>query len=252
VRSQNEDHLGWGRIGLSAGDEGGYVFAVADGLGAYGGGDVASRLAVNTLLDHAARGKAPADARLPRVLRGAFDAANRDVFDAALAGQGAAKMQTTMSALLLTAGEAHIGHVGDCRTYRLRQDNLELLTSDHTQVMEMLRMRLITPEQAAEHPARFALTRALGGELIVRVDIRKETLHPGDTFLLCSDGLWGKVGAVEIHEALTGELYQACNRLIDLAVDRGGDDNATALAVRVISAGEAASRPQGWRRLFLS
>jgi protein phosphatase len=250
VRSQNEDHLGWGRIGVSGDDGAGYVFAVADGLGAYGGGDLASRLAVLTLLDHSAGNKAAADVRVPRLLRSAFDAANREVFDTALRGEGAAKMQTTMSALLLTPGEAHIGHIGDCRAYRLRGDSLELLTSDHTQVMEMLRMRLITQEQAADHPARYALTRSLGGELIVRADIRKETLQEGDTFLLCSDGLWGKLDPGEVHEAMRGELYQACNQLIDRAMERGGEDNATALAIRVVGAGTAPARPQGWRRLF--
>ena len=154
VRSQNEDFLGWGRVGAS----GGHLFAVADGLGAYGGGDVASRLAVEALLADVC-GERAAGGRTPRLLRAAYDRANAVVFDAALDGHGTAKMQTTMSALLLEPGEAHLAHVGDCRAYRLRGDDLDLLTSDHTQVMEMMRMRLITAEQAAEHPARYALTR---------------------------------------------------------------------------------------------
>jgi len=186
------------------------------------------------------------------LLRSSFDIANRAIFDAALEGAGARRMQTTMSALLLRPGEAHLGHVGDCRTYRLRDDDLTLLTTDHTQVMEMLRMRLITPEQAADHPARYALTRSLGAELLLRTDVRKESLEAGDCFLVCSDGLWGKLDAAEIRSALGAELDSACEGLVAKAVERGGEDNATVIAVRVLESGEAPARPQGWRRFFLS
>ena len=118
---------------------------MADGLGAYGGGDVASRMAIDALLGFAS---GSAD-RAPRVLRGGFDRANADVFDATLTGEHPARMQTTMSALLLLPGDAHIAHVGDSRVYRMRDDGLELLTTDHTQVMEMLRMRLISLSRLA-------------------------------------------------------------------------------------------------------
>lgn len=228
----------------------GLLFTVADGLGAYGGGDVASRLAVDTLLRHCRR--ADPAARVPGLLRDGFSQANQAVFDAALSGEGARKMQTTMTALLLSPGEAHLGHVGDCRLYRLRGEALDLLTVDHTQAMEMLRLRLISPEQAADHPARYALTRSLGGELIVRTDVRRETVQDGDVFLIGSDGLWGKVDAAEIRAAMAGDLAAACAELVERAVERGGEDNSTLLLVRVRRAGRAAARPQGWRRLFLS
>lgn len=265
VRSSNEDHLGWGRLGrapfcvaqpaaASATDlreeaDRGWLFAVADGLGSYGGGDVASRLAVTTLLERAASDPGAAPSSL---LRSGFEAANRVVFDAAMAGQGTRKMQTTTSALLVTPGEAHLGHVGDCRIYRLRDQLLELLTTDHSQAMEMLRLRLITPEQAADHPGRAALTRSVGGDITVRTDIRQLGLEPDDTFLLCSDGLWGKVGAAEIREALAGSPAAACRWLIERAVERGGEDNATAMIVRVREPGQRSERPQRWRRFFLS
>lgn len=264
VREQNEDHLGWGRVGGPGHTVGqrvlsgrcvetpgsGLVFAVADGLGGYGGGEVASALALRSLVEEAANsGPGPKPAAL---LRSAFDTANRIVFDAALSGQGSAKMQTTMTALALSPGAAHLAHIGDCRAYRLRGETLELVTTDHTQVMEMLRLRMLTPEQAAGHPARHALTRSLGADLIVRTDIRREVLQQGDTYLLCSDGLWGKVDAAEIKFALAGPLDQACHVLVGLALERGGEDNATMLALRVVAAGQAPPRPQGWRRLFLS
>lgn len=282
VRERNEDHLGWG--GLAAGDRGvllgsranlvpdeipgrktwgpatavrderpgrGLVFAVADGLGGYGGGDVASSLAVAELLDQT--GHAGGSGLRPAgVLRAAYGAANQRVFDAALSGQGTRKMQTTMTTLLLSPGEVHVAHVGDCRAYRLRGDALELLTTDHTQVMEMLRLKLISPEQAADHPARYALTRSLGAELIVRADIGRETLVDGDTYLLCSDGLWSKVDANEIAAALRDTCGAACERLVELAVERGGEDNTSALALRVHAAGRPPEAASGWKRFFRS
>jgi serine/threonine protein phosphatase PrpC len=255
VRPQNEDSLGWGRIAVPSDSPPGtaamgLVFAVADGLGAYGGGDVASRMAVDTILRHASRHDAR-EVRAPKLIRSAFEAANLGIFNAALSGEGTTKMQTTMSALVLAPGEAHVGHVGDGRVYRLRGETVDLLTSDHTQVMEMLRMRMISPEQAAEHPARHALTRSLGAELITRTDVRQEPLAPQDSFLLCTDGLWGKVDLPEIRTALTADdLDAACRTLVDLSIERGGEDNATVVVVRILDTPEAASKPQGWRRFF--
>src|SRR5579862_2561834 len=282
VRARNEDHLGWGGLavrgratvlGSQAGlgpvdvadrtscaaagalsDERpgrGLVFAVADGLGAYGGGDVASSLAIDALLDGA--GRAAGDSIRPAgVLRQAFSTANQRVFDAALSGQGTRKMQTTLTSLVLSPGEIHIAHVGDCRAYRLRGDALELLTTDHTQVMEMLRLKLISPEQAADHPARYALTRSLGAELIVRTDVGRETLVDGDRYLLCSDGLWSKVEAGEISAALRDGVDAACTSLVGLALERGGEDNASALAIDVRIAGRPPAEIPGWRRFFRS
>ncbi|MHB8460477.1 MAG: PP2C family protein-serine/threonine phosphatase [Candidatus Limnocylindrales bacterium] len=287
VRERNEDHLGWGRLaapasgvivgsrtdlapiplisavdgpvdawgpvgGMSAEADGsGVVFAVADGLGGHGGGDVASRIAIGELLDRFGA-STDAGSRGAPLLRAGFNAANQRVFDAALSGEGARRMQTTLTALLLVPGEAHIGHVGDSRIYRARGDMLDLLTTDHTQVMEMLRMRLIRADQAADHPARHALTRSLGAEITVRTDVRTESLADGDTFLICSDGLWSKVDASEIRQALRGDVRSGCERLVLLAIERGGEDNATAVAVRVERAGHPADRPRGWRRFLPS
>ena len=256
----------WGPIGGSASVGGdargrsaspgtGVVFCVADGLGGYGGGDVASRIAIGELIERFEGERTISDEVASRgagMLRASFSAAHQRVFDAALSGQGTRRMQTTLSALLLLPGEAHIGHVGDSRIYRRRGDMLDLLTTDHTQVMEMLRMRLIRPDQAADHPARHALTRSLGAELTVRTDVRVEPLADGDTFLLCSDGLWSKVDSNEIRDALGGDVRAACERLVLLAVERGGEDNATAITVRAERAGRASERPRGWRRFLPS
>jgi PPM family protein phosphatase len=265
VREHNEDRLGW--VALD-GDEPyvtpaaehaltqttltsdlGLAFAVADGLGGYGGGEVASGMAVEAILNHARKGIS-GGARIPGILRDAFNRANHEILDAAISGRGGRKMQSTLSTLVITPGEAHLGHVGDSRVYRRREGELELLTTDHSQVMELLRMHIITPEQAIEHPARYALTRSVGGDITVRTDIRNERVEQGDCFLLCSDGLWSNVTSSQIANALELDAAAACRKLIDLALERGGDDNATAMVVRVREAGQRPETPQGWRRLF--
>jgi protein phosphatase len=265
VREHNEDRLGWVAIdgeapyvtpaeehnlAASVARSGlGLVFAVADGLGGYGGGEVASGMAVESSLGQAQRSLA-AGGRVPGILRDAFNRANQAILDAAISGQGGRKMQSTLSTLVMTPGEAHLGHVGDSRVYRRRAGELELLTTDHSQVMELLRMHIITPEQAITHPARYALTRSVGGDITVRTDVRNERLEPDDTFLLCSDGLWSNVTSSEITAALAEPPAETCRALVDLALERGGEDNATAMVVRVREAGQRPEAPQGWRRLF--
>ena len=265
VRDHNEDRLGWAALDgdtsfvtpaqeyaieqAVATSEMGLVFAVADGLGGYGGGEVASGLAIEACLDHTQKNGA-GNGRLTSTMRAAFNRANQAIFDAAIGGHGGRKMQSTLSALAITPGEAHLAHVGDSRVYRRHHGELEVLTADHSQVMELLRMHIITPEQAIDHPARYALTRSVGGDITVRVDIRTERLDADDAFLLCSDGLWSNVTASEIVEALAHSPADACAQLMKLALDRGGDDNATAMAVRVREAGQRPEAPQGWRRLF--
>ncbi len=111
-------------------------------------------------------------------------------------------------------------------------------------------MRLISPEQALTHPARYALTRSLGGDIAVRVDVRTERLQAGDAFLLCSDGLWSNVSAAEIRDALTLPPRAAADTLVELALANGGDDTATAMTINVASAGSRPETRASWRRLF--
>ena len=265
VREHNEDRLGWvvldgeppfttpaeeHAIAESTAKSGvGFVFAVADGLGGYGGGDIAAGMAVDASLAQAQRALA-GGGRVAGTLRDAFNRANGAILDAALGGRGGRKMQSTLSALVITPGQAHLGHVGDSRVYRRREGELELLTTDHSQVMELLRMHIISPEQAIDHPARYALTRSVGNDITVRTDIRSENLDTEDAFLLCSDGLWSNVTSSEISEAMDRAPAETCRWLVDLALGRGGDDNATAMAIRVRAAGQRPETQQGWRRLF--
>lgn len=279
VRETNEDRLGWAVLGMpgtARSPEGdgrlhrveltGPMMAVvmADGLGGHAYGEVASAMAVATVLDRLAAEEAPE--RLPAVLREAFDEANLALlegrtadpawlargptgrFDPESAGRvlGA---QTTLTALVLGGRRGHLAHVGDCRALRLRDGVLELLTTDHTQAMELVRMRLIRPDQAARHPGRHLLTRSIGGDPILRVESRSPKPAAGDTFLIATDGLWSAVTSGEVRSALEGDLAAGIPALVATSVERGGDDNASVIAVRVLDPGgpREAEATTGWR-----
>ena len=238
VRPHNEDYTGafapttpddsWDR---------GPLVVVADGLGGHAAGEVASRVAVESALADWMKGSPQA----PRQgLRSAVRMANVAVYDAALES-GHHGMGTTMTALTLADRSALIANVGDSRAYLVRGDECTQLTADHSKVAEMLRMRLITPEQAANHPARSMLTRSLGADAAVQVDIVEHDLVRDDVFVLCSDGLWDAVSRPELGTIVAsvvrdrGLAVDAAAALVDLALKRDAPDNVTAAVVHVTS-----------------
>jgi PPM family protein phosphatase len=239
VRPHNEDYAG--AFALTTPDDSwdrGPLVVVADGLGGHAAGEVASRVAVEAALAEWSGGTPQA----PRqALRNAVRAANVAVYDAALerSRQG---MGTTITALTVAGHEALIAHVGDSRAYLVRRGECTQLTSDHSKVGEMLRMRLLTPEQAANHPARSMLTRSLGADPAVQVDLVNNDVARGDVFILCSDGLWDTVARSELAEIAgslvgpsSGSAVGVADTLVDLALKRGAVDNVTAAVVHVTS-----------------
>jgi serine/threonine protein phosphatase PrpC len=216
----------------------GPLFVVADGMGGHAAGEIASRLAVEATMTVWTR-EAP-QAPLPG-LRSAVRAANVAVYDAALA-PGHHGMGTTLTVLTLSGQEAVIAHVGDSRAYVVHGTECEQLTSDHSRVGEMLRMKLITPSQAAHHPARSQLTRTVGGEASVQVDIVRHDIRKNDTLILCSDGLWDLVSRAELA-GIAGRLAtrelptpaDAVDELIECAYARNAADNVTAIVVQLTS-----------------
>jgi protein phosphatase len=237
LRDHNEDFAGafaptvpddaWDR---------GPVFVVADGLGGHAAGEVASRIAIETVLGSWQSGT-PEDPA--KSLRNAARKANTAVFERSFADDRHG-MATTLTALTLAGREALLAHVGDSRAYVVQGDSCVQLTSDHSRVGEMLRMKMLTPEQAAHHPARSQLTRVVGNDIAVQVDLVRRPLVKGDTFVLCSDGLWDEVASYEIAAvagALSGSSRQtalsAADALVGLAVERGAADNVTAVVVHV-------------------
>jgi protein phosphatase len=237
VRPHNEDFAGVfaPTIPDDAWDRG-PLFVVADGLGGHAAGEVASRTAVESALGAWTSGSAGAP---HQALRSAIRTANVAVFDAALQARHRG-MATTFTGLTLAAREAIVGHVGDSRCYLVRDQATTQLTNDHSRVGEMLRAGLITPEQAANHPARSMISRTLGTEPSVQVDIIRQPTQAGDTFILCSDGLWDVIGRVDITEAVAAigtpampTVAAAADTLIELALARNTPDNVTVLVVRI-------------------
>ena len=201
------------------------LLVIADGMGGHSAGDVASRMAVETV------GEVFQDARLDaqRLLLSAFETANQRLRAAADDDDSLAGMGTTAVALLFARnGASWLAHVGDSRAYRLRDGQLVQLTDDHSVVGELQRLGRISPEQARTHPQRNQILRAIGTQSTIEVDLQRLDARRGDRFLTCSDGLYGMVHDEEIAEILGSESADdAVRMLVDLANDRGGSDNIT-------------------------
>ena len=207
------------------------IFVVADGMGGAQAGEVASKAAAEAF------DRDLPDAPPERMLRETIEAANRQIHELARSDPGRAGMGTTITAAIVNSQseEVGIGHVGDSRAYRLRGDKLERLTRDHSLVEEMRRKGQITDAQAEDHPQRSIITRALGPEPEVEVDVQTVPASPGDVFLLCSDGLTTMVDEERIAATLkkSGSMVEAVRSLVDAANRAGGRDNITALAFRL-------------------
>ena len=209
------------------------VYLVADGMGGHTAGKVASELAATAAV-RAVRALAGANASLAEKLRYSVAASNRAIFEAARAKPELAGMGTTLVALLAGGERLALAHVGDSRAYRVRAGGIRQLTDDHSLVAELVRRREISESAARGHPHRHVLTRALGVRPAVEPDLVELTPAEGDVFALCSDGLTGLVRDEEIARAINtgGDLDAVCEVLVDLANERGGEDNITILLVR--------------------
>lgn len=213
----------------------GYIFLVADGMGAHAVGELASKLAADSI-PHLYSKYAQEGA--PAALRRSFIEANSTIHNRGQANRDFEGMGTTSSALVLRPEGGWIGHVGDSRIYRLRGHTLEQLSFDHSLVWEMARRQKCNPDELRGIPSN-VIIRSLGPEPLVQVDVEgPHTVLPGDIFILCSDGLSGPVSDKEIG-AVAGVLppAEACQLLIDLANLHGGPDNITAIVVRVSAVG---------------
>jgi protein phosphatase len=207
------------------------LFAVADGMGGHRGGNVASAMTLEQL------GGAEIERGGPARLTDAIRAANRAVLERGESDRDLSGMGTTITAVLLEGDRGHFAHVGDSRAYLLRDGTLHQITEDHTVVQRLVREGRLQPDEAGRHPQRSILTRALGVEYEVEVDERTVDLLPGDRVLLCSDGLYGMVSDTDIREVLAVEEdpQTACDRLVDLANEAGGEDNITVIVLDVVA-----------------
>ena len=219
------------------------VYAVADGMGGHAAGEIASRLAIETLQEVLQRNDKPAanitveDAA--EWLRGAVLEANRRICDSIRHHEERRGMGTTVVALVHSGDEAVVGHVGDSRLYLLRKNEFVRMTSDHSWVNEQVKLGLMNDDTAQRHPMRNIVTRALGSRSEVLVDLTSMQVQPGDVFLLCSDGLNTMLADEQIRATLVSHRHDpeaACRALVAEANRHGGEDNVTVVVACVADA----------------
>jgi len=231
------------------------LFIVADGMGGHAAGEVASRLAVESIERHISgsdprkeptvpasfRSPSGDEAGLPPPARRVLNAirlANQEIVRSVRKDSSMRGMGTTVVIALIHGSRAFIGSVGDSRAYLVRDGNLRQLTSDHTLVNEQVRAGALSTQEARRHPARNILTRAVGSQEDVEPDLVEQDLRPGDMLLLCSDGLTTMVEDADILKTVLAHAddpQTACRALIDLANERGGDDNVTVVLARLLA-----------------
>ena len=212
----------------------GRLAIVADGMGGHEGGQIASRLAVETFIKAYA---GAADADPAKRLLSALKDAHRHIQECASENPHLSSMGTTCTALALIDRRLYFVHVGDSRLYLLREGKLRILSRDHTLIARLLEKGLVQPEHAQDHPQKHVLTSALGvpgEEMEIDAPPQPLPLHSNDIVMICTDGLWGQMQDDEIESALAFQSPDAaCRSLVQLAKERGGPDNITLQVLRI-------------------
>jgi protein phosphatase len=241
VREHNEDAIG---TNMDAG-----LLVLADGMGGYNAGEVASGIAVKTVLDLVAeackreeRGAIDAETSLMRqsiILRDAVARANKIIHQTAKSQPQCEGMGTTIAACLFWDNRVSIAHVGDSRIYRYRANRFEQLTMDHSLLQELVDRGYYSQEEAARSTNRNYVTRALGVEGAVQVEVQEDRVLPNDVYLICSDGLPDMVEDEDIHltiSTFSANLDIVGQQLIQLSNDHGGKDNVSVILAQVLEA----------------
>lgn len=238
-RDHNEDSIGSdASLGLAI---------LADGMGGYRAGEVASAIAVNMMTEVVRSGlreltpgqvdEESGYSKETLLMRAAVEKANETIFQTAESQPQCQGMGTTVVATMFYDDRMTVAHVGDSRLYRLRDDNLQQLTSDHSLLQELVDKGFYTPEEAKESLNKNLVTRAMGIEMTVSADLQEEIVLPDDLYLMCSDGLSDLVDDEEIHLTLTkysGNLQKAAQTLVQMANGYGGKDNISVILARVL------------------
>ncbi len=247
VRNNNEDSVVF--------DDAQRLLVLADGMGGYNAGEVASSMATRFIhtemvrwLSEVGQNVQPRDVR--RALQICVDNANLEILNAAIGNPAYAGMGTTLVLGVFVQQTLVVGHIGDSRCYRLRAGELQAITRDHSLLQEQLDAGLVTPEEAANSSIKNLVTRALGVEVPVLLELNEFEVEPGDQYLLCSDGLTDMVSDALIAKIMESNnpLHRKAEQLVDCANDNGGRDN-----ISVILASFQPEQPQrGWLNRWLS
>ena len=222
------------------------LFVVADGMGGHAAGEVASKIAVDSINEFVVLTAGDEEITWPfgldenmsydgNRLKTAVRFANRKVLEATKERAEYEGMATTVAAVLVDGDSANLAHVGDSRVYLVRAEELTQLTSDHSWVNEQIQSGVISADQARSHPLRNVVTRALGGKADLQVDMQVHEIEPQDILLLCSDGLTTMIPDDEIARLMNetqGDVEEAAQSLVDAANARGGEDNITVVLLK--------------------
>lgn len=227
VRENNEDFY------VYDADQG--LFVVADGIGGHNAGEVASTLACNIVQDYIVRYYEDYNDKLPLLISKAFEKANKAVYMKSFEDSQFEGMGTTMTLGIIQGGVMYVGHVGDSRMYIIRERIMEQITKDHTLVNELLKNGTITKEESLKHPQRNIITKAIGSSEKLVVDIFETEVEKNDVLMLCSDGLTDYVTDEEISVIYNDSesIDELCDRLVTAAIESGGNDNITVMAVQI-------------------
>ncbi|MDF2521462.1 MAG: Stp1/IreP family PP2C-type Ser/Thr phosphatase [Clostridia bacterium] len=228
-----------------------YLCIVADGMGGRNAGEVASSMAVkeivefikeqyiNVLLDENAD-----DEKIFNLIKHAITYSNDKIYKKSLLTSECVGMGTTLSMILVKDKTLYYGHVGDSRIYLIRENQIKRLTEDHSLVAELVKQGSIKPEEAVSHPQKNIITRAVGTEYGIEVDLGRQDIVEGDYILLCTDGLSNLIGDDEILRLVLNapDIEQACQDLIDKAKENGGFDNITVVVIEKEKGGDCNDR----------
>mgnify|MGYP001213434797 CR=1 FL=1 len=230
IRSNNEDAYYI--------DETHQLIAVADGMGGHKAGEIASGIAIDAIASLIAT--AQQNALMPvEVFRRIFEDANRRIWDKAHATDDCKGMGTTLTSIWIVDGLAYVAHVGDSRAYLIHEGEIHQVTRDHTLVEELIKTGSIDRESALRHPQKNVLMKAVGADDTISPDLHEVEIHEGDILMLCSDGLTHYLKDQEIKDLLSkgADLKESLSLMTELALERGGADNITAVAIRIENQG---------------
>lgn len=227
VREMNQDYYY-----ISRDDDDLKIFILADGMGGYKGGEIASKLATLTAkcyiesnfeqIEHSKE-------EILKLVKSAAEYANMVVYEKSKENKELEGMGTTLEIVVVFENRVYIGHVGDSRIYRIRDKFMRKLTNDHSYVQKLVKDGTITKEEAEQHPKKNMLMKALGCTAFLEPDVMVKGFQKNDILVICSDGLTNMVSTEEIYEIIKGDIYVAARDLIDRANQNGGLDNITVI-----------------------
>ena len=230
VREMNQDYFY-----ISKPEEKVQLYIVADGMGGYKGGEIASKLAVETskryILNNFDSIESNDKEEILKLIKSAIEYANLVVYEKSKENKELENMGTTIDVCLILGNKVYIGHVGDSRVYRKRKDFFRKLTTDHSYVQKLVLDGTITKEEAYNHPKKNMLIKALGCSTFVEPDVMVKGFLKDDILLMCSDGLTNMLKDDEIVKIINENPIEACNNLVSKANENGGYDNITAVII---------------------